>query len=491
MTDYEEINTAGWKLDNSYAGLPDDFYQKLEPQPVDNPEMVIFNSSLASELGLDAEEMEKDAGVNVLAGNKMPADSVPIAQAYAGHQFGTYNMLGDGRGLLIGEQKTPSGMKVDLQLKGSGSTNYSRGMDGRAALGPMLREYIISEAMYGLGVPTSRSLAVLKTGETITREENLTGAIMTRAASSHIGVGTFQFAAGLKDNGKLKALADYAIERHYPEIADEPDRYLQFFKAVGRRQAELIAQWQLLGFIHGVMNTDNMAISGETIDYGPCAFLDRYYPQEVFSSIDEHGRYAYNKQPSIARWNLEKLGGALAPLLHDDPEQTKELIHETLSQFTAQYQQNWLTGMRRKLGIFNDEEQDEILIEELLNMMQQNEADYTNTFRSFSMNQPADTVLSGKEVFNEWYEKWQARLDRQQESMEESQDLMKKNNPAIIPRNHTVEAVLEAAVEHDDYSGIEKLVEALNNPFAYLPEQDEYANPPEDSNKPHVTYCGT
>lgn len=491
MINTNRTQRGGWNLNNSYAQLPGVFFQKLDLKPVDSPGLVIFNSSLAKSLGLDPEVLQKEEGVNIFAGNQMPEGAFPLAQAYSGHQFGTYRMLGDGRGLLIGEQMTPEDKRFDLQLKGSGNTMYSRGLDGRAALGPMLREYIISEAMYSLGIPTTRTLAVVKTGESIIRETPLTGAVMTRVAKSHLRVGTFQYAADTRDLDHLQTLADYTIQRHYPEISDGKDRHLQLFKKIMYHQADLIARWQLIGFVHGVMNTDNMAISGETIDYGPCAFLDTYNLTTVFSSKDVHGRYAYGSQPHMAEWNLTKLAEALTPLFHDNLEKAKQLAEEVIAQFMPLYEEKWFEGMAKKLGIFNKEIQDDTLIEDLLSLMQKHEADYTNTFRALTLKHPEDIPMSKSKDFDKWYKRWQERLERQIETDEAIQLLMKHHNPSVIPRNHRVEEALKKAVENNDYSILKQLVRILSTPYAYTAEQEEYTKLPEISSKPYVTYCGT
>jgi uncharacterized protein YdiU (UPF0061 family) len=485
------IKSNGWNLDNSYTRLPKTFFSKINPNPVRSPKLIIFNDTLASSLGLDEDELKKYEGVEILAGNDLPEGSLPIAQAYAGHQFGHFTMLGDGRALLIGEQITPLGDRFDIQLKGSGKTPFSRGGDGRAALGPMLREYIISEAMYALGIPTTRSLSVVKTGETVVRETDLPGAVLTRVAASHIRVGTFQFAAGMGKVEELKVLADYTIDRHFPHIANDNNRYLLFLQEVVDRQARLISKWQQVGFIHGVMNTDNMTISGETIDYGPCAFMDVYQPSTVFSSIDVQGRYAYGNQAPIAGWNLARFAEALLPLLHDDSEQAVVLAQEVVSHFPKQYQTYWLTGMREKLGLFNEETEDESLVADLLRLMEKYEADYTNTFRSLTMDKMDDQKLFHTPEFTEWYEQWQDRRSRQSESNTSSEQLMKRSNPAIVPRNHRVEEALEAAVENRDYRVMNKLIQVLADPFAYTPEQEEYAQLPPDSSCPYQTFCGT
>ena len=440
---------------------------------------------------MNGKKLQGKDGVDVFAGNVIPEGASPLAQAYAGHQFGHFNMLGDGRAILLGEQISPQGVRVDIQLKGSGRTPYSRGGDGRAALGPMLREYIISEAMHALGIPTTRSLAVVSTGEPVIRETDLPGAILTRVASSHIRVGTFQYVANWGNVEELRELADYTLKRHYPEIEKDERRYLSLLQEVIKRQAELIAKWQLVGFIHGVMNTDNMAISGESIDFGPCAFMDTYDPATVFSSIDREGRYAYGNQPYMAGWNLARFAESLLPLLHENQEQAIEIAEDAISDFAELYQSNWLAGMRAKLGIFNEEIEDESLIEDLLNMMQKYRADYTNTFRALTFEKYEDSSLFGYPEFNQWHERWQARLERQQESEETSHQLMLNSNPAVIPRNHRVEEALNAAVEQGDYSVMERLLVVLSQPFAYSPEQKEYCTLPAPSSLPYRTFCGT
>lgn len=484
------MKEAGWNFDNSYARLPDSFFSRVDPNPVGSPELVILNDSLAATLGLDVDKLRSEDGVVVHAGNKVPEGAAPLAQAYAGHQFGHFTMLGDGRAVLLGEQITPKGERVDIQLKGSGRTPFSRGGDGRAAIGPMLREYIISEAMYGLGIPTTRSLAVVTTGEMIIRETDLPGAILTRVAASHIRVGTFEYAAHFGKDEDIKALADYTIERHYPEVKGQENQYLLFLKGVIKRQAELISKWQLVGFIHGVMNTDNMTISGETIDYGPCAFMDTYNPETVFSSIDRQGRYAYVNQPYIGGWNLSRFAETLLPLLHGEQEEAINIAQDALSEYSDIYKASWHSGMRAKLGLFNEEKDDETLIEGLLSIMHKYRADYTNTFRALTINRLEETNLVGTPEFNDWYELWQARRRRQDKSKEESYELMRKNNPAVIPRNHRVEEALKAA-EHGDYSVMNRLLKVLSNPFGYTDEQAEYCTLPEPSDRPYRTFCGT
>ncbi|CAG9620252.1 protein adenylyltransferase SelO [Sutcliffiella rhizosphaerae] len=489
MTNNNNEVVIDWNFDNSYEKLPSLFFSKVEPNEVESPSLVVLNEDLAEKLGLNANVLKSEEGIQILAGNALPNKGSGIAQAYAGHQFGNFTMLGDGRALMIGEQITPRGERFDLQLKGSGRTPYSRGGDGRAALGPMLREYIISEAMHGFGIPTTRSLAVVSTGEKIIRERVLPGAILTRVASSHLRFGTFEYVANWGDMEKLRALADYAMERHYPTL-DRGD-YLGFFRSVMKRHATLIAKWQLVGFIHGVMNTDNMTISGETIDYGPCAFMDTYNPDTVFSSIDAQGRYAYKNQPRIGGWNLARFAESLLPLFHKEQKQAVELAQEELYKFEELFKNQWLTGMRAKLGLFREEEADGALAEGLLNVMLQEKADFTNTFRGLTLGNLEETGLVGKPSFEEWDKLWQARLSRQGEGEQEVRELMRKNNPAIIPRNHRVETALEAAVEHGNYRVMENLVKVLRNPFAYSLEQGDYCVAPGVEALGYRTYCGT
>ncbi|WP_379151129.1 YdiU family protein [Paenibacillus sp. sgz5001063] len=492
MTERKESSNPGWNFDNSYASLPKSLFTIQKPTPVRLPELVILNDPLAISLGLNGPDLRTEEGIAVLAGNEVPEGAMPLAQAYAGHQFGHFNILGDGRAVLIGEQINPLGERFDIQLKGSGRTPYSRGGDGRAALGPMLREYIISEAMHALGIPTTRSLAVVSTGESLIRDTEQPGAILTRVAASHLRVGTFQYVAARGNTEDLRTLADYTLQRHYPKAdTGSGNRYLILLQEVIRRQADLIAQWELVGFIHGVMNTDNMALSGETIDYGPCAFLDVYDPNTVFSFIDLQGRYAFGNQPRIAAWNLARFAETLLPLLHEDQSEAIKLAENAIADFSVQQHHNWLTGMRAKLGIFNEEQEDIHLIEELLGMMQRSRADYTNTFRALTLGKPEETGLLNTEGFDQWHKLWQARLDRQGESQASSQQLMRSSNPAIIPRNHRVEEALEAAVQQGNYGVLEKLLQVLSDPYAYSAEQTNYATLPKESERPYRTFCGT
>ncbi|MBT9175842.1 MAG: hypothetical protein DDT20_00142 [Firmicutes bacterium] len=478
---------TGWNLEHSYKELPQLFFSHQYPTPVRSPETVILNEPVGLHLGLNIEALRGPDGAAELVGNKLPPGAIPIAQAYAGHQYGHFTMLGDGRAILLGEQITPAGQRFDIQLKGAGKTPYSRRGDGRAALGPMLREYIISEAMYELGIPTTRSLAVVKTGETVWRETALTGAVLVRVAESHLRVGTFQFAAQYGHRADLAALADYALHRHYPRIDGSEDRYRLLLREVIARQAALIARWQAVGFVHGVMNTDNTAISGETIDYGPCAFMDTYDPATVFSSIDHHGRYAYGNQPSIALWNLARFAEALLPLLHNDRQQAVELAQAELSCGADMFRQRWLAAMRAKLGLSNEEPEDEALITQLLAMMQSSGADFTNSFLALTVGQFDGLALAEATGFAEWRERWQLRQERQAGGKAEAERVMLSANPAVIPRNHRVEEALEAACQ-GDLSVMERLLRVLRTSYGHAPEHANYSEP---SEKPCRTFCGT
>ncbi len=490
MTDLKITSAdAGWRLAHSYAQLPQIFHLAAEPVAVSEPRLVMLNGALASSLGLNAEVLANHA--EWFTGNRLIPGAQPIAQAYAGHQFGHFTKLGDGRAILLGEQITPQGERFDVQLKGPGRTPFSRGGDGRAALGPMLREYLISEAMHALGIPTTRSLAVTITGETVFRQGHLRGAILTRVASSHIRVGTFQWAAATGDQSALKALADHTIQRHDAALLEAEKPYLSFLEAVIERQAALIAKWQLVGFIHGVMNTDNMALSGETIDYGPCAFMDSYDPATVFSSIDRNGRYAYGNQPHIAQWNLARLAEAMLPLLHDEEAQAIALANESIHRFQELYQKHWLTGMRSKLGLFDEEENDEFMIQSLLAWMQKTRADFTNTFRALSSESLNDSDHFGDVEFQAWHSEWNLRRTRQTQSLTESAELMRAHNPAVIPRNHKVEEALEAASDKDDFSVIQRLLKVLESPYDRTLDQPEYQTPADSDAPAYQTFCGT
>jgi len=482
-------NAVGWQFDNTYARLPDILFAPAEPAAVRAPRVSVLNHRLADELGLDLAALPPEAAAALFAGQTLPAGSRPIAQAYAGHQFGGFTMLGDGRAILLGEHRTPAGQPVDIQLKGPGRTRFSRGGDGRAALGPMLREYVISEAMTALGIPTTRSLAVVTTGEPVFRSVPLRGAVLTRVAASHVRVGTFEFAAR-RDEPTLRALADYAIARHDRELTDAPQKYLEFFRAVTDRQAALVARWQLVGFIHGVMNTDNVAISGETIDYGPCAFMNAYDPGTVFSSIDHAGRYAYGNQPNIAQWNLARFAETLLPLLDPDPTTAVGMATEVLNDFPARFERYWLAGMRKKLGLQTDEARDGDLIRSLLDWMQKSRADFTNTFRDLSAGElPAGDQYRDPD-FQAWHSRWRDRLGRDGRLMAQAYALMRTVNPVVIPRNHRVEEALSAAEEHDDLSALHRLLAALASPYEARADLAKYQVPPPDDGT-YRTFCGT
>ena len=482
---------TGWNIDNSYNTLPNIFFSKVKPNPISLPELVILNDSLAEDLGLDIEMLKEKESVDILGGNQSFKNEGFLAQAYGGHQFGHFTILGDGRAMLIGEHITPLGERFDIQLKGSGRTPYSRGGDGRAGLGQMLREYIISEGMSYLGIPTTRSLAVVATGDIVYRENPLPGAILTRVAKSHIRVGTFEYAARRGKEEDLKKLADYTINRHYPNIKDDENPYVSLLKEVIKSQASLIANWQLVGFIHGVMNTDNMTISGETIDYGPCAFMNEYKLSTVFSSIDREGRYAYGNQPDIGGWNLARFAETLLPLIHKDKDESIRIAEKAIKDYFNLYYRYFFNGMRIKLGIINEEKEDEILIEELLTLMEKYKSDYTNTFIWLTLGEFDKLDLFKSEEFKIWKEKWEDRLGRQSIPLELSKENMKKVNPTVIPRNHQVEKALDAAVKKDDFTVLRNLLKALERTFDYDNLNEEYILPPEASNIPYKTFCGT
>jgi serine/tyrosine/threonine adenylyltransferase len=484
-------NNMGWKFDNSYARLPEFFHARVDPVPVRAPAMVMFNHKLALSLGLNAQALEGDAGALIFSGNQVPQGAMPLAMAYAGHQFGHFTMLGDGRAVLLGEQATPGGERRDIQLKGSGRTPFSRGGDGRAALGPMLREYVISEAMNALGIPTTRALAAVTTGEEVFREKALPGAILARTASSHIRAGTFEYAAAKGGKQDLKTLADYTINRHFPELLSAGEPYLEMFKRVMDRQASLVVKWQNVGFIHGVMNTDNMALCGETIDYGPCAFMDAYDPATVFSSIDHQGRYSYGSQPGIAAWNLARFAETLLPLLSPDSKKAAAVAQETLESFSGKIRKLWLSSMRAKLGLFNEDKDDNSLISSLLDCMRRNKADFTNTFRSLALEKMPDAPFFRDPSFLKWHQAWQERLKRQDKPMQEARELMRSRNPAVIPRNHLVEEALEAAVEEGDLTKTKLLLEVYSKPFEDLPPDWKRFGVPGPGDQVYRTFCGT
>lgn len=485
------MDNIGWHFRDSFTLLPEHLFSYVEPTPVAQPSWAVINETLVNELNLNINKLNSDHGLAILSGNIIPDCAKPIAQAYAGHQFGYFTKLGDGRAILLGEHLTNKGERVDIQLKGAGKTPYSRGGDGRAALGPMLREYLISEAMHGLRIPTTRSLAVVTTGEQIIRDEVLLGAILTRMASSHLRVGTFQYVKQFGSITELKQLADYAIDRHFPHVKEMSNHYLAFFKEVVERQAKLIAKWNLVGFVHGVMNTDNMAISGETIDYGPCAFIDKYEPTAVFSSIDQHGRYAYNQQKPVAVWNLARLAEALLPILTEKKADAIHGAEALLGYFSEIYQKQWQAGMKSKLGFFEETEVEPQFIEDLLSLMEKFQADYTDTFRALTIDEYSRQEWFKTAEFNEWFQKWQTKLSAQSQSEGEIKELMMYYNPAIIPRNFRVEEALDKAVEEGDYQPFNQLLAALQNPSAYTDAQMIYAELPPETDRPYQTYCGT
>ncbi len=522
-----KVGDAGWHFDNSYSRLPELFYARLNPTLVSSPSIAVFNNALATSLGLNAEALSSDSGVAFLAGNAIPKGAEPIAQAYAGHQFGHFNMLGDGRAILLGEHITPKGDRFDIQLKGSGQTPFSRRGDGRATLGPMLREYIISEALHALNIATTRSLAVVTTGEPVFRGMVLQGAILTRVATSHIRVGTIEyimaqhsfnsFKSGLKTGFEgglkrgfesglkrgfeggfeaIKILADYTINRHYPNLIQADNPYLALLYAVMERQASLVAKWLMVGFVHGVMNTDNMALSGETIDYGPCAFIDTYNPATVFSSIDYNGRYAYDKQANISKWNIARFAETLLPLLNKDQERALIMAQEAIKTFDTTFHHHWLAGMRAKIGLFNEEVEDLALIESLLELMHRHYADYTNTFRALALEKLPDEPLFRQPTFINWHQHWQKRLQSQSEPKNLSLALMNSCNPAVIPRNHLVEEALTAAVEFSDFTVMQKLLAELQNPYDNYSGDNsaggaKYRSPPLPNGRIYQTFCGT
>lgn len=494
---YAADEVVSFPFDNSYARLPERFFVRMGPSRVAAPKLVKINRPLAVELGLDPDALASAAGVEILAGNRFAQGADAMALAYSGHQFGHFvPQLGDGRALLLGEVVDRSGKRRDIQLKGSGPTPFSRGGDGRAALGPVLREYIVSEAMAALGVPTTRTLAAVTTGEPVVRETLLPGAVLTRVASSHIRVGTFQFFAARGDVEAVRLLAETAIARHSPEAAAQEHPYRALLDQVIARQAELVAKWVLVGFVHGVMNTDNTSIAGETIDYGPCAFLDAYHPETVFSSIDVQGRYAFGNQPQIAAWNLERFAETLLPLLSDDGDVAVAEATESLDAFPAHFSAAFTAGLRRKLGLFTERNNDAALAQDLLALMADNQADFTVTFRRLcdAANDPEADVRSqfkNPHAFDSWFQRWQARLAEEPQDGATRKAAMEAVNPAYIPRNHRIEEALEAATEHGDFAPFETLMTILSKPYETQPEFSAYADPPRPEQRVRQTFCGT
>ena len=480
--------TIGWHFDNTYSKLSNTFKEEVKPTPVHNPELVVLNDQLAKDLNLDFSKIEKKNLSQIFSGNTLPKGSVTIAQAYAGHQFGHFTMLGDGRAVLLGEHLVNNTTRFDIQFKGSGRTSFSRSGDGRAVLGPMLREYIISEAIHALKIPTTRSLAVVKTGEKIVRENLLPGAILTRVASSHIRVGTFQYIAAKQNIDDLNTLVEYTINRHYPEIQSSKNKALDLLNLVMERQCKLVVNWMRVGFIHGVMNTDNMAISGETIDYGPCAFMDHYNPKTVFSSIDQLGRYSFSNQPPITKWNLSRFAECLIPLIDKSEDKAIQLASEIIDNFQNIYEEKWLNMMRDKLGLFGKSKDDKKLIDDLLTWMEKNKADYTNTFCYLMNVKIGNNSLYDDKEFINWSKNWKNRISINDNSKEKSLELMKETNPIIIPRNHKVEEALKSANE-DNLEVMNKLLSKFDNPYGEQKGIEDYQLPSLDDN--YQTFCGT
>lgn len=494
-----ETPEALFAFDNTYVNLPDIFRAEVEPTPVRAPKLVRFNTALAAELGLDAGRFDPETAAAVFSGNRVPEGAQPIAMAYAAHQFGTFvPQLGDGRAILLGEVTGRDGRRRDIQLKGAGPTPFSRRGDGRAALGPVLREYVVSEAMHALGIPATRALAAVTTGEPVYRETVLPGAVLTRVAASHIRIGTFQYLAVRGDHAALRRLAAYALERHYPERESAGNPALALLEAVIERQAALIARWMQVGFIHGVMNTDNMAISGETIDFGPCAFMDAYAPQKVFSSIDQGGRYGYGNQPGIAQWNLARFAETLLPILDPDTEKAVDLANAAIAGFAGTFQPLWLSGMGAKIGLSQTREDDLPLIQDFLKLMHEGRADFTLAFRRLSdaaLDERGEVNLralfENAAALGDWLQRWRLRLAADPATPEVRAAAMRAVNPALIPRNHRIEEMIEAAVERGDFAPFETLLEALARPYDDDPRFAAYAAAPAPQEEVFQTFCGT
>lgn len=489
--DQIEPTAGGWCFDHSYTQLPSILYEAVKPQPVREARSVMLNESLAQTLGLDVDYLQEPQGIAELVGNRVPNGANPIAQAYAGHQFGGFTMLGDGRAIVLGEQLTPAGERYDVQYKGSGQTPYSRRGDGRAALGPMLREYVISEAMHALGIATTRSLAVVATGEPVFRPEPLPGAVLVRIAASHLRVGTFQYAAARGNRSTIQALADYTIARHYPDCEADDRPYVALLEAVARKQAALIAQWVGVGFIHGVMNTDNMAISGETIDYGPCAFMDQYDLNTVFSSIDSMGRYAYGQQPRIGHWNLARFAETLLPLLHDEQERAIAVAEESLEVYVRHYQERWQDIMCAKLGFQQSSSDAVSLVQDWLKALQESKADFTLSFAALSDSDEAvEEILGQHPELRELIDRWRAQVVGQDTPMEHVRQRMRAINPVVIPRNHLVEEALSAAQDEQIVEPFQQLLDAVTQPYNYDDAPERY-RVPGPLNPTYQTFCGT
>ncbi|MCH2170044.1 YdiU family protein [Myxococcota bacterium] len=500
MLNDSTTTSPSFPFENSYARLPERFFERLPPTPVAEPGLIRLNNALADHLGLDSESLTAPTGIEVLAGNRLPAGAEPLAMAYAGFQFGNWvPQLGDGRAILLGEVIDRDGVRRDIQLKGAGPTPFSRRGDGRAALGPVLREFVLGEAMAALGVATTRSLAAVTTGERVVRETHLPGAVLTRVAQSHIRVGTFQFFAARQDLDAIQLLADHVIARHYPEAAESADPHLALLQAVTNRQAELIASWQLIGFIHGVMNTDNTSVAGETIDYGPCAFMDHYHPETVYSSIDQRGRYAYCNQPHIAQWNLAGFAESLLPLMGEDQDAAVARATEVIQSFSERFNAAQNSGWRRKLGLARTQPKDTELVEDLLARMADNHADFTSTFRSLcdvestssERDESIRRLFDDPAAIDEWMARWRQRLQFETRSDEDRGQAMRAVNPAFIPRNHLVEEVISAAVDQGDFSPFHRLVDVTASPYGDPSGHEQFTVPPRPDQVVHQTFCGT
>ena len=483
-------NKIDWKFKNSYLQLPKDMQSKQLPEKVKNPKLVLINNNLSNELGINLSNLDPEYLASVFSGNQLPAGSDTLAMAYAGHHFGHFTILGDGRAILIGEHINNKKQRYEIQFKGSGKTEFSRNGDGKAALGPMLREYIISEAMYHLNIPTTRSLAVVKTDEKVIRETELTRAILTRVASSHIRVGTCQYFAYKKDDESLKSLVNYSIDRHYPEIKNSENIYINLIDRLMDKQIDLVVNWMRVGFIHGVMNTDNMALSGETIDYGPCAFMDKYDPKTVFSSIDHFGRYAYYNQPSITKWNLARFAECLIPFLDTNKDEAIKIATNKINEFDKKYEKKWLKMMSDKIGLLDTEKEDEVLILDLLQWMHSNKADYTNTFYNLINEKIFSNQVYDNADFLTWKDRWKMRLSKYKNKMDKVEEKMKFSNPIIIPRNYKVEEALSAA-ESGDMSLVEILLKALEKPYENNSNLKDFQITEKLNKSGYKTYCGT
>jgi len=484
-----KINSQTWNLKNSYIELPAKLYMKQLPVAVKNPQIIYFNMGLAKELGLEFLSEEKVAVAEYLSGNKIPEGATSISQAYAGHQFGHFTMLGDGRAVLLGEQINQNNQRYDIQLKGSGQTPFSRSGDGRATLSSMLREYIISESMHHLGIPTTRSLAVAQTGEKVYRETVNDGAVLTRIASSHIRVGTFEYVINFCSKEDLEIFIKYVIDRHYPEISDADNPTLEFLKTVMHKQIDLIVDWIRVGFIHGVMNTDNMSIAGETMDYGPCAFMNTYNPKTVYSSIDRNGRYEFGNQSTIAHWNLTVFASTLLPLISDNKEKAIQLAKDILNKFSEEYSKKWYLMMFEKLGIAKPLNEDKALVDTLLQLMEEQKADYTNTFAALTLNKVSDDSLFKSSQFTDWRKQWDNRTNHTEKQIKTSK-LMQTKNPLIVPRNHLVESALEDAI-HGNKSQFNELLNLISKPYDYKSHHNNFQTIPSGFDDCYKTFCGT